>query len=286
KWVDPDSHFMPPPIKAWQEALRLVDRSPDRLEPNRPRHNGYHFPEPALFVASRNAGQYLLNWLASRQAWLAKVTTANGGAQMTGSPQMWRNFLGAKHDNSTVSNTFTARCRQHALDLFGVNMDQVPNSVYWREVEIMTHDFESPQTQTAMREVVWDAFEHSFRFELRALDRLACAREWERDPEAREAMVAEVFGGNFMVASMPRKNEGLAAEDYPDRAPALEALRKLLADWEHAPAGITNYSLHPDDPARDHPQMYLGTEESLSRFYCQTFFNWYSRPPVVPHRIP
>ncbi|KII84700.1 hypothetical protein PLICRDRAFT_79962, partial [Plicaturopsis crispa FD-325 SS-3] len=277
KWVDPDSTFIPPSITAWQLALRAVDRSPERLEPNRPRYNGYHFPEPALFVATRNTGLYLLNWLASRQAWLAKVTTANGGAEVMGSPQMWRSFLGAKHNDLASADTFTARCRQQTLELFGVNMHQAPDTVYWGEVQIMTNDMDSPQTQTAMREVVWDVFEHSFRFELRALDRLACPGEWEADSEAREALVANVFGGNFMVGRMPTQNEGLAAEEYPDRVTALEALRQLMAGWKNAPATITEYVLHPDDPAADHPQTYLGMEEAVSKFYCQTFYNWYAR---------
>ncbi|KII90300.1 hypothetical protein PLICRDRAFT_175064 [Plicaturopsis crispa FD-325 SS-3] len=286
KWVDPDSAIIPPPIPAWVEGLSTVDRRPERLEPNRPQYNGYHFPEPAMFATTRNTGLFMLNWLASRQAWMARVSTRDRGDEITGSPQMWREFLGAKHNQMDVPDTFTARCRQQTLNLFGVNMDQPPNTVYWQEVEIMTHDVDSPRTQAAMREVVWDAFEHSFRFELRALDRLVCPAEWEKDADEREGMVADVFGGNFLVGRMPTKNAGLAAEEYCDRARALEAIRKLMVSWTDAPGLITNYTLHPDDPALDHPQIYQGLELTVSKFYCQTFYNWYARPPVVPHRIP
>ncbi|KII82976.1 hypothetical protein PLICRDRAFT_180852 [Plicaturopsis crispa FD-325 SS-3] len=286
KWVDPDSDIIPPAIPTWQDALRLVDRRPQNLEPNRPQYNGYHFPDPAMFASTRNLGQFMLNWLASRQAWLARVSTSDRDGEITGSPQMWREFLGAKYDQSNVADTFTARCRQQTLNLFGVNMDQPPNAVYWQEMQIMTHDTDSPRTRRAMCEVVWDAFEHSFRFELRALDRLVCPGEWERDADGREAMVADVFGGNFLVGSMPTENVGLAAEEYRDRVGALEALRKLMVSWKNAPSNIINHALHPDDPALDHAQTYLGMEGAVSQFYCQTFFNWYARPPVLLHRIP
>ncbi|KII83527.1 hypothetical protein PLICRDRAFT_180304 [Plicaturopsis crispa FD-325 SS-3] len=76
KWRDPETDLMPAVPQIWQEALNEVVRDKDRLEPNRPRKgNGYRWPEAALFATTKNKGRFLVNWLAGRQAWMAKQTT-------------------------------------------------------------------------------------------------------------------------------------------------------------------------------------------------------------------
>ncbi|KII83459.1 hypothetical protein PLICRDRAFT_180364 [Plicaturopsis crispa FD-325 SS-3] len=294
KWEDPESDIIPPASPVWAAALKMVDQSPERLEPHRPSNANYQWPDPALFATTNKKGRFLVNWLAARQAWLARLTTSAGQGAAAGSNQMWRDYLGTKHDQRLRQGTFTARCRAQVEETFGVTMrEKGPSIVYWQEAELLAsrvEDSNGEQERHIMREVVWDACEHSFRFELRALDRLAGEFEWYDNPVGRDRMVAAIFGGSYTVDSVPNFNIGLLSDDMSIRMRSMEALRKVMKAWPDHPYEVKHLT-YTEGMAEAFEKgqgldLLRRCEKALAEFYCQTFYNWFGRPAIVPHFVP
>ncbi|KAF8062586.1 hypothetical protein FPV67DRAFT_1673056 [Lyophyllum atratum] len=144
--------------------------------------------------------------------------------------------------------------------------------------------------------VLWELHENNFRFELLTLDKIMAPTKWQaapdrdegyRQPALRDAQVLKVFpaedGGvaSYVVGAMPKKNVGLAAECWRERAPYVTALGMLLRDWQNCPSDIIEGCSRPlgETSFRDF-------ENKVAGFYCQTFSNHFSRAPVLPRRLP
>ncbi|KII96216.1 hypothetical protein PLICRDRAFT_170784 [Plicaturopsis crispa FD-325 SS-3] len=158
------------------------------------------------------------------------------------------------------------------------------------EIRSRTLDVNGEQERHIMREVVWDACEHSFRFELRALDRLAGEVEWDGNPVGRDRMVAAVFGGSYTVDSVPNFNIGLLSDDMLIRMRSMEALRKIMKAWPDHPYEVKHLT-YTEGMAEAFEKgqgldLLRRCEKALAEFYCQTFYNWFGRPAIVPHFVP
>jgi hypothetical protein len=136
-----------------------------------------------------------------------------------------------------------------------------------------------------VREIIWELFEHNFRYELQALDMAAAPSEWH-DARLRQDAVRSVFGrdGKFIIWNdvLPSSNVGLQAESIHDRLSSLEQLRLLMKSWRGVPTAIRDVSLL-DKVSK---ALFDEREYQIILFYCQTFFDFFGRPPVCPHRIP
>ena len=134
-----------------------------------------------------------------------------------------------------------------------------------------------------MKEIIYDVFDHSFRYELFMLDRLLCPDIWAEDPASRTNLIAAVFGCTSVLAQwadpFPNVNMGLMAIDYRDRKPYIEAFRLLLVNWPSAP-------MLPPLPVDASLNDTVLLEKKIALFYCQHFFDSYGRPPILPHHIP
>ena len=134
-----------------------------------------------------------------------------------------------------------------------------------------------------MKEIIYDVFDHSFRYELFMLDRLLCPDIWAEDPALRTNLIAAVFGCTSVLAQwadpFPNVNMGLTAIDYRDRKPYIEAFRLLLVNWPSAPM----LPPLPVDASLDDTVL---LEKKIALFYCQRFFDSYGCPPILPHHIP
>ncbi|RDB20433.1 hypothetical protein Hypma_012498 [Hypsizygus marmoreus] len=103
----------------------------------------------------------------------------------------------------------------------------------------------------------------------------------------RDVLVWKVFPsdgqesgvGSYLVESMPRKDVGLAARDWKDRAPHVVALAKLMRNWRGCPNTL---KFGEPDMRESSIQMWEGL---VAEHYCQMFFDKFGRAPVVPHRI-
>ena len=78
--------------------------------------------------------------------------------------------------------------------------------------------------------------------------------------------------------------KGLTAVDVHQRTEALDALRVLLSRWPGVPDGVLNQSpqTSPDVPVATITAM----EHDMAQFYVQTFFEYTSWPPLIPHIPP
>ena len=285
----------------------------------------YPNPYTFLGINSRRKATYLAVWLASRAAWTHFVHTsyASGGLPAATQAQ-WREWLassavseaqhpfagvngslltaedpgngmqpvivGAILGNNKETGKAAARSktrREQAKAMFNLWMPDVkfPERVYWKEKELQFGDSDA-LTPVVTAEILWDLFEHNWRFELLALDRTIHFQEW-KTPEwglERDATIRKVFfGDGFLVGPMPLFNQGLAAESLPERLQYLRAFRAVLRTWPQAPLTWGEVCL---ETGKFDAQQVLMLEESMVCFYCQTFFNYVGHCPITPHRVP
>ncbi|KAH7905167.1 hypothetical protein BJ138DRAFT_1118719 [Hygrophoropsis aurantiaca] len=284
KWVDPNSPLMPPPIQTWEVAMRKVDQTVARLVlPDV--DAGYRFPEPALLVATERKRDYFVNWLAARPTWISRV--AHDPPQKLPVPQTWRNFLGG--GESKKADSQTQRLKEATNHLFGddilgvVTLATQDGIVPWRDSSLHVSELENPPVRLA-QQIIWELYEHSFRFELLALDRAMAPQIWAQSSAKHEDTVLDVFPDHTLVmfsAPFPSVNTGLASTSFSALLPFLEAFRSLLTAWPQFPATLT----HPLAPDTDMGRIFL-VKNNVVQFYCQCFFNVFGRPPVVPHALP
>ncbi|RDB15399.1 hypothetical protein Hypma_004551 [Hypsizygus marmoreus] len=89
---DPDDPRMPPGIPAWQEALRNVDRSLSRVDPNSKNRIAFRFPDPRTVLGSSHSSVYIACWLASR-AYHMWTVAQEAEFALPSTSQQWRDFL-------------------------------------------------------------------------------------------------------------------------------------------------------------------------------------------------
>jgi hypothetical protein len=138
------------------------------------------------------------------------------------------------------------------------------------------------------RRVLWELFELNFRFELLALDRRASGANTEPEVLARQELVLTCFPGNpglsgsasLLTVDSNHAHLGLSAPSWQNRLPYIYALMEVMAGWEakdmvefHIPAGT---------PTEDEV---LIVEDSIAKFYAQTFFDYFGRAALLPHRL-
>jgi hypothetical protein len=165
----------------------------------------------------------------------------------------------------------------------------LPQQVFWQEHAIQVGD-QSQVTPTLSAQVLWDLFEHNFRLELLALERVVMSQQWDDPVKAaqRDNLVQAVFPGDggYLVGPLPAVDQGLAAPSWQDRLPFVENFRVLVSDWDG------------DIPAKLRGMMFLkhgfkvtkkdveNVENIVVSHYCQTFFDWFGRAAICPHRLP
>ena len=176
--------------------------------------------------------------------------------------------------------------RENAVKMFEVYMDnpRLPEQFAWREKLIMQGQIDQIGDDTCA-EVLWDLYEHNFRFEILALDRVVHVDEW-KDPAwaaSRDAAIQRVFSGNtgYFVGDLPTHNEGLADEDLHRRLPYLES----FSDVCNLYPGFKQ-SMRIEVKMERLDKENLRREAELVKLYCQTFFNHLGRIPTPPHRLP
>jgi hypothetical protein len=285
----------------------------------------YPSPHQFLGIKSERKALYLAVWLASRAGWTHYVHTAYATGSLPGATRtQWREWLASSHVAGTASPSANVNSavlpttdpgngsvpvtkvlspvrsskksgkaamwskakREEAKHLFRSWIPDVtfPQHVYWKEKAFQFGD-SAGMTPAVTAEILWDLFEHNWRFELLALDRAIHLREWSGEEWASDrdaALRAVFFGGSFLVGPMPSRNRGLAADELEMRLPFLQAFKNIMQSWPDAPASWNDVLLEGDvDTAK-----VLALEDALVCFYCQTFFNFTGRCPITPHRLP
>ncbi|RDB18355.1 hypothetical protein Hypma_000415 [Hypsizygus marmoreus] len=90
-------------------------------------------------------------------------------------------------------------------------------------------------------------------------------------------------GGSLLVADVSSGDKGLAAPLAKDRAPYLLAMLNLVKTWVGCPLSLTSIV---ERPLWRHSEAdIISLENGLATFYTQSFFNYFSRAAIVPHRL-
>jgi hypothetical protein len=306
--VEPISDIMPPAIPLWENALKAVDTNTHRLVQHLNMHllRGYQFPDPHIFLPEGRRTAYITGWLTCRAGWVQSLIS-NSAELPVPNTQQWRSFLFDKSlsfnpattpphpvpqpTKKGKSNNRKEKLEASIKEIFTIRLQSVavPSELFWHEKKVIDGQV-NLLTPTTTAEILWDLFEHNFRLELLALDRCVMASSWQ-DPTVaaiRDALVRDVFPGDgFLVGTMPTSDHGLAADQWEDRLPFVEKLRKLMLDWlgELARKLKAIRALDSVDfvPTRSDVEK---VERIVASFYCQTFFDFSGRAPITPHRIP
>src|SRR6201999_2305721 len=80
-------------------------------------------------------------------------------------------------------------------------------------------------------------------------------------------------------------NEGLVATSWKDRAPFTAVLMEILRYWPHSPSMLHSLSRGELKGEFESECWFLCLEDIASKFYCQTFWNYFGRAPILPRRI-
>jgi hypothetical protein len=305
-WVDVDSHLIPPSIPVWTRALEAVNKDKLRVRPDLPpSERGFTFPDPNSLAGLRpdQQAKKLVAWLSLRPGTCSKAFVAAGLKPPAGSGAVWRSVLNVDsktlipddtrhHENGKEFKT--SRVAAAIKQLFGQELlDTLQGglqSVQWHDIQIPVHDNRIIDLDSnVVKEIIWELFEHNFRFEVRALDMIAAPSKWDNAVAAikRVEHVASVIGngfkGKFVIWNdpIPHVNEGLRAVKFQARSRALEGLRLLMLSWPNVPPLIVNQVVGIGLPVE-----FEAFEYQIVLFYCQTFFDFFGRPPIVPHRLP
>jgi hypothetical protein len=285
KFVSVDSPLMPLPIPAWRDALGAVDRDPSRCHPTTgsSKHDGqYLFPDASLFATTNESrrAKYFATWSAIRPACIFRVFSAESLATPI-SNQEWRDFLfdgllSASHAKKLV------RRREQVKALFANALEELQLSLDPPMSDDIPH-FPSVPAADAQK-ILWELTELNFRFELLALDKRASLSR--RDEDDRQAMILKCFNGtSLLVADPEHADAGFQSHEWRGRLPSLLALRALIRDWDGLKPTLL---LLPDLASHD---MYTENdvyqlEDSLARFYTQSFFVFFGRAATVPMCLP
>jgi len=294
---------VPLPMPVWADALRQVDQDPKRRHPNNI-GQGYVIPDPGMFTSTTRTEKYLINWLATRSAWLHKISMSYQGFMPIPAAK-WRDWLNSSREvilsSSNVTSvvpssspaspdttpTASQKRKDMAQQLFQLELanQKLPERVFWRETEISMGHIDTEPKITM--EILWELYEIGFRFELLALDRTLVRFGWCRDDVAlsRDQQIQEIFPGNggYLVDGLPVKNEGLVADHWTDRAPFIQKLDVLLMPW----LGWKEYKVKhvPGELSMTKREDVLALEKALARYYCQQFFDHFGRAAILPRRL-
>lgn len=308
KWVDVPSALMPPQAGTWQQAMSLVTRDLPRHADASTDGGGYAFPDPNGFATSPLAKVVcdLTAWLCIRPGRCAQLMDPTIVDLPIAPLQVWRSMLhigvAPSHLHRDPSlppasgvSTKSLNARRDAQRLFGPLFTRLTTMV----MEVVWHEHVLPVvdgaavglTENMIHKILWELFEHNWRFELLRLDRVAAKEQWIGRIAAidRQHLVEKVFwtSEKLVVWNDPFPTEDIKIVDVDPaiRYPSLMHLQHLMQDWCDCPQFLQNNNFQV--PISD-PQslIYAKLEQVILHFYCKSYFRFFGRPPPVPHRIP
>ncbi|KAF8164179.1 hypothetical protein K438DRAFT_1984879 [Mycena galopus ATCC 62051] len=275
KFAHFDTPYMAAAIPSWKAALAAVDTSLTPLCGLHPR-NVYVFPEPALVIGSdARRDMYIHHYQLIRQALLYRMGDVDEPHDPVSAAE-WRDALQGKlvvqgkHNSKSEKRTSTVeRILGPALRACGINTLQgfpVPSA-------------DVPHTTPARsKEITWELAEMNFRFELCALDQQACGVDRHEDCEA-------CFPGGLLAPDLKESRMGFAAMSSSERLPHLLRLARLMEDWTSRPRpdAVTLASQRKSEYWNSTAVHDL--EESVARYYTQSFYHFFGRAAVVPLQL-
>ena len=218
--------------------------------------------------------------------YVAQLKSANEGSSLPNSGGSSRGSSQNKSKNGgrLSESTKSSKHRQNAQDFLqnclnaaeGVELVSSDRQLEWngKAVESL-NDMER-------EEILWELAELNFRFELCALD----SRAATADASCRQELISACFPGgkdgmaSLLVADLGAANCGLASENWEEKAPYLQALRKVMAKWQGKVPPIIQAEKY--QWAKEELEE---LEDAVARFYVLSFYNHFHRALVVPRGL-
>ncbi|KAI6109939.1 hypothetical protein F5141DRAFT_1064026 [Pisolithus sp. B1] len=270
-WQDLDDLAIPPSMYAWHTALQTVIKNPKRVHPNALKIS-YFFPHPALFVrgdSSEHRLRYLRNWLGSWAGWITHLTTTDVSPII---PCTWRAFLNTIPEQ--ISSTFSGNEVHEATNLFGLELVkvqyEVPSHIQFRDITLSLTDLGTIDP-TMKSKILWDLYEHYF-------DHMLVPSLWSSQQPDWLDQVHQIFPGDLELTI---KNEGLGSHELQTKLKFMERLRTLVTSRPGFPSNLEE-PLLPSTLVT----CVWAVEKKVVLFYVQSFFDYFSHPPIVPPHIP
>jgi len=163
---------------SWNVAFQDADKNANRVRANAPKM-AYFFPHLASFVRGDSAERkerYIHNWLVSRSAWITRLSASDASPVP---PRSWCDFLNLIP--ATFASSHSGQQLQASANIFGPSFikttHEEPLEVQFRDLTLNLASL-GTLDRTTKGKILWDLYEHNFRFELVALDRLLCPQIW------------------------------------------------------------------------------------------------------------
>ncbi|KAK1234363.1 hypothetical protein PQX77_002437 [Marasmius sp. AFHP31] len=293
KFVEIRGPCSPPVPEVWVNALSSIDRS-RRPAKAQVINGGYSFPDPGmiLYPPQEKRERLLRNWLRFRPVLTYRHCMPASVASGAWSSKQWRVILGTTEDYVVKDGSHKmAEQRAAVQELLGqclkfyrLEIDPNPqdtNHFTWQGHRLPIGRLSDPRV---VQEIVWELFELNFRFELHALNNKMRPADIPFSPEVQDCFSGLSGIGNPTQIDFRRANSGLAAASIRHRGKYFHRLCLVMKDWaggakaESFVAGKEKWEEHSDAELEI-------MEQWATKFYCQTFFEHFGRPPILPHRL-
>lgn len=302
---------MPSLCPDWAAALRAVNRRAPRRS-NVPRASaGLMYPDPGYMASMtpQNRAYAIAAWLSVRAARCGQMLYPGNAQKPVVPASAWRQFFWIYRRQPSSSLSITPSdtgapipdddldaAAKAAKAMFGTDMATAMNKttceVFWRgRAYHVTDGAVQGMEHRVVQEILWELAELNWRYEVLALDRFAAPHMWleEDTAGARTSAILAVFVPSaslvFTHSPFPTENAYIAAGNHGTRLQALDALRRVMSDWPGCPGPIKHAvsdSLPSSSPSLDTRVI----EAQSMLFYCQTFYDYFNRPPILPCMLP
>jgi len=285
---------------------------------------GYCYPPPQMLTNTKNVMQHAVCWAIKRSRWLGEVATGVNALSTKSAPrtQTWRSHdigmirlwmpdalsapapskpfnlapstkKGSKnrHEKKAKASVLKARAAtqrrvEDSFDFLGALSPTIPQNVTYSGADIIKNG-QVVIPEDIIPLMLWELCELNFRAEVTIMDRMKVPGLWKENAGGRQEMIFTMFPDAALVPRMPllSPSQSLGGMDGPItwRNNRLEPLRDILSSWPGAeqvpllafPAGQLPREVRVEE-----------LEKTCFTFYCQAFFDFYGRAPVIPRQFP
>lgn len=313
KWAIPNTAAMPPVGVEWRAALAAVNlRAKYRPLISKARA-GLMFPDPTYVasVATANRAFVITAWLSIRSARCGQMLYPASPKMPVIPASVWRQFfwiyrrqprthtdlsLPPSDTGDPAVDTELDAATSAAKAMFGQELVKTMNKsareVFWRDkaYDVVDGAVVDMGLETE-KEIVWELSELNWRYELMTLDKYAAPHMWlDEDAAAnRVSHILLIFGqaSSFVLtnAPFPTSNFPITAPSRGERLKAFNALRRIMCAWAGCPLAIKQAVFDYVPSSSECPETRV-VEAQTMLFYCQSFYEYFRRPPVLPCQLP
>lgn len=313
KWQVYESPLMPPHCAEWVVALRGVNRRVECRSVIPKLCTGLMYPDPVFMVSvtPTNRAFAIAAWLSIRPARCGQMLYPSSPQMPVVSASVWRQFFwiykrkpsspmaipaepsdtgNPSLDGKLDAATAAAKC------MFGpemaASMNRTSREVFWkaRAYDVVDGAVVGIGDQ-AVREIVWELAELNWRYELLTLDKYAAPHMWLHEDSAGDRITALLLvyspSSSFVLthSPFPTDDSAICARTRAQRLQAFTALRRVMSAWPGCPMEIQHAVTTYTPSSSDCPESTVIELQTL-RFYCQTFYEYFHRPPIIPCQLP